>query len=91
MGNIVYSKGQFRIYRTYPDGYIVHNLSKNFNNGHTHINNYNTAKCILNLAMHKSLPKKHIGNYLLDSLIRLSTDKGYIAKVKGMKRKGRAQ
>lgn len=86
MGNIIYSRKQYRIYRE-CDGYIVHNTSKNFNNGHTHINNYNTAKHILNMARHKSIPHKSIGNYLIDSLIRLSTDKGYIRKLKELKKR----
>lgn len=85
MGSIVYSKRQYRIYKE-CDGYIVHNLHKNFNNGHTHINNYNIAKYILNMAIHRSIPHKRIGNYLIDSLIRLSTDRSYIMKLKDLKR-----
>lgn len=87
MGNIVYSRKSYRIYRMYPDGFIVHNMNKTFENGHTHINNYNTAKYILNMAIHKSIPDKSIGKYLIDSLIRLSTDKVYIRKLKELKKR----
>ncbi len=77
MGRTIYTKKQFKIYRIAPNGFIVHNTSKVFKVGHTHINNYNTAKYIINLACNKSIPKKRLSNYLLESLIRISTDEKY--------------
>ena len=62
-------------------------MNKDFSIGHTHINNFNTAKFLVDLALHKSLPKKKITNYLLDSLIRISTDSSYICKIEMMKDK----
>lgn len=85
-GRIVYSKKNMRIYRINPNAFIVHNENKDFKSGHTHINNYNTAKYILNLVYHSSIPQKKISNYLLESIIRLSTDKYYIEQIKQLMR-----
>lgn len=80
---VVYSKKYFKIYRVdNTNDYIIHNTKKDFKSGHTHIRNYGTAKYILNLAFHKSIPKKHINNYLLNSIIRISLDESYIAKIR---------
>ena len=61
-------------------------MKKEFSQGHTHINNFNTAKFIMDLALHKTLPKRRISNYLLDSLIRISIDIDYINKIELFKR-----
>ncbi len=61
-------------------------MKKEFSQGHTHINNFNTAKFIMDLALHKTLPKRRISNYLLDSLIRISIDIDYINKIESLKR-----
>lgn len=84
-GRVVYSKKYFRIYRV-RNTYIVHNTLKQFSSGHTHIDNYNTAKYILNLVLHSSIPQKKISNYLLQSIIRISKDEPYIEKIKEMMR-----
>lgn len=52
-------------------------MNKEFEEGHTHINNFHTAKFIVDLAIHKSVPRKKISPYLLESLIRISDDNGY--------------
>lgn len=85
-GRIVYAKKNMRIYRIRPNTFIVHNGNKDFKDGHTHINNYNTAKYVLNLAYYSSIPQKKISNYLLESVIRLSTDKCYIKRIKQLMR-----
>ena len=41
------------------------------------LNNYNTAKWIINLAFHKTIPKR-ANKYILNSLIRISKDNAYI-------------
>ena len=80
---VVYSKKHFKIYRVVnTNDYIIYNTKKEFKSGHTHIRNYGTAKYILNLAFHKSIPKKHINNYLLNSIIRISLDASYISKIR---------
>ena len=42
---------------------------------------HNTAKTILNFSFHKSIPN-HLNKYLLQSIIRISTDKEYINNIK---------
>ena len=84
----IFKMKYFDIYSNMNDGYIVHNTRKDFGNGHTHINNYNTAKYIAYLAFYKRLPKKgHLSSYLIDSVIRISDDTTYINKMKEFKRK----
>ena len=73
----------------YSDGhnhFIVHNTLKKFSQGHTHIDNFNTAKYIAYLSLYKKIPKKkHLSIYLIDSIIRLSTDSNYIDEMKKLK------
>lgn len=75
MRNQIYQNRQFKIYKTL-EGYIVHNSHKPFEQGHTHILNFNTAKYIVYLSVHKVIPKR-LNNYLLVSLIRISEDSNY--------------
>lgn len=71
----VYKKMNYKIYSD-KNGYIVHNTRLNFDQHHTHINNYNTCKFIIDLCIHKSTPR-HLSDYLLVSLLRLTDDKKY--------------
>lgn len=80
--NQIYSKKGFIVFRV-GDGFIVHNTSKAFEEGHTHIMNYNTAKHIIDLVSHKSIPH-HLSRYLLTSLVRLSDDEEYRNKVNSL-------
>lgn len=80
----VYKLKYFNMYSNKKGEFIVHNTHKKFKNGHTHLNNYNTAKYIIQLAIHKSIPHtKSI--YLIDSLIRVSNDSGYINNLRKIK------
>jgi hypothetical protein len=81
----VYKIKNFDIYSNKNGAFIVYNTNKSFEKGHTHINNYHTAKYIANLAVHQSLPKKNISKYLIQSLIRISSDKNYIKKLNMMR------
>lgn len=68
----------FNIYSNIDGGYIVHNLRKPFDSGHTHINSYKTSKYVAYMALYKKVPKRKISAYLIQSIIRISTDKDYI-------------
>lgn len=82
----IYRLKYFNIYSNKKGEFIIHNINKEFQNGHTHINNYNTAKYIIQVALHKSLPNtKSI--YIIDSLIRISNDNTYINELKNLKEK----
>lgn len=88
----IYRKRNFNIYNA-GNRFIVHNTKMEFSNGHTHIRNFSTAKFIIELSLHKSIPK-HLSNYLIISLIRINTDEEYKDKLNDMlkyeveKRKG---
>lgn len=71
----VYSKKNYSIYEAHGE-YIVHNLNKPFEDGHTHINRFDTAKFLLNLALHHSVPR-HVCDYFITSLLRLSDNDKY--------------
>ena len=77
---VVYKKHEFKVY-AFKKSYIIHNTKKDFEIGHTHINNYNTAKYIVNLAVHKSIPNRK-KEYFYESLIRISNDHRYIEKLR---------
>lgn len=81
MKNIIYSNKGYNIYRLKPGAFIVHNTRKPFESGHTHINNYNTAKYVIDMSCNKLIPKKHLSRYLIQSIIRISDDKDYIDKI----------
>ena len=72
---LLYKKREFRIYGNHNE-YIIHNSKKEFSEGHTHVNNYKTAKWLIDLAIHKSIPNRK-KRYFLESLIRISTDNTY--------------
>lgn len=75
----VYQRGQFAIQEV-KDGYIIWNTEKDFQDGHTHISDLDTAKRIISLSLHKEVPKK-LSRYLRISLIRLSSDSDYTARI----------
>lgn len=77
----IYKKKYFNLYSN-QEGYIIHNTHKDFQKGHTHINNYNTAKFLINLALYKTIPDKNMSKYLYQSLIRISSDQTYINKIR---------
>lgn len=77
----IYKKKYFNLYSN-QEGYIIHNTHKDFQKGHTHINNYNTAKFLINLALYKTIPDKNMSKYLYQSLIRISSDQAYIDKIR---------
>ena len=82
----IYKQRYFNLYTNFNKGYIIHNTHKPFENGHTHLNNYDTAKYIIKLAYHHSVPN-HLSIYLIDSLIRISNDEYYIRQLNNLKQK----
>ena len=81
----VYKRREFSIYAQ-NDSYIVHNTKKEFHEGHTHINNFNTAKYLIKMSLGKHIPY-HAANYLIESLIRLSNDARYTESLKRIQNK----
>lgn len=61
----------------------MHNARKPFKYGHSHIDKFSTAKYITKLAYNCIVPK-HLSEYLLVSLIRISDNKVYRDKLKNV-------
>lgn len=75
MSRKIYERKEYAIYKV-KRGYIVHNTKKHFEEGHTHIHNYNKAKSIIDLAVRKKLPNTP-RKWEIESLIRIVKDKEY--------------
>lgn len=80
--NLVYRKKNFNIYSA-GNEFIIHNTKREFSQSHTHINNFKTAKYLVDLAIHKSIPH-HLHHYFLVSLYRLSDDNDYTKKIQDL-------
>lgn len=78
--NRLYRRGSYEIYGNGNEAYIVYNKNLKFDEGHTHINNFNTAKYIIYLCKNKKIPK-HLSLYLYESIIRITDDKVYKNKI----------
>lgn len=72
-------KGKFIIFRV-DNGWIVYNTAKEFKNGHTHLKSKTSALAAVDFVQKEKIPRK-TGNYYLKSLIRLSNNEEYVAKV----------
>lgn len=77
--NQVCSKQSYNIYKV-SGGFIIHNTAKEFKDGHTHLNSYKSARYLVDLAIHKSIPY-HLDRYRLISLIRITEDEEYKGKI----------
>lgn len=79
----LYKRKNFKIYGVVSsdDGYLIVNVNKPFENGHSHVNDYKLAKHIIDLAVNYKVPHKS-KTFVIDSLIRLSSDQTYIKKLK---------
>jgi len=79
MDNIIYSKRHFVIFRSY-NGFIVYNTKKSFNDGHTHLNSFNSAKYIIALALNGKVPND-LDRYRLVSLMRITDSLEYKGRI----------
>lgn len=79
MYNKVYQKKEFIIFQV-KKGYIAYNTKKTFENGHSHLRYFESAKTAIDLVIRKKIPKS-TDLYYLKSLIRLSEDITYISKI----------
>lgn len=68
---ICYRRHNYVIYTNHHNGFIIHNTRKPFKNGHTHVNNYKTAKFILDIVDHQTIPNKKVSYYIIQSCIRI--------------------
>ena len=80
MNNKVYERNEFIIFQV-RNGYIAYNTKKSFEEGHTHLRCFASAKTAIDLVIRKKVPKS-TDEYYLTSLMRLSKDAIYIKKIK---------
>lgn len=83
----LYKKKNFKIYG-FDNAFIIHNTNKEFQEGHTHINNYHTAKWLIDLCIHETIPNRKM-DYFIESLIRISNSQSYIRKLEKIKGQSR--
>jgi hypothetical protein len=79
MGAAIYHSSNFRVYKA-GKGFILHNINKDFKNGHTHVEKYDTCMVMIRLINGKRTPKSK-NKHFLESLIRVSNDKRYIRRL----------
>lgn len=75
MGMQVYQNNHFKVYKS-EDGFIIHNIDKGFEKGHTHVQKYTTCMILIKLLVNKRTPKSR-SRYFLESLMRLCDDENY--------------
>lgn len=73
--NCIYSNKHFIIIKLNNNSFIVYNTLKEFDNGHTHVNNYFIAKCIIYYCLKGEFPRKakHLikNKYINESINRV--------------------
>lgn len=85
-GNCVYHRGSFIIVKEGRDSFIVVNTSKKFGEiNHTHLKSFKRGKDLIDFAITKTIPR-HPDQFILTSLIRISSDKRYIKNLELKKR-----
>ena len=74
-------KRQFKVFFSEEHkNYVVLNIKKPFNEGHTHVQHYNQTLYLIDCVIKNKIPKK-CNKYFLVSLTRLAKDKKYIDKI----------
>ena len=82
MSRKIFQRKEYSIYKC-SDGYVVHNTNKEFENGHTHIHNYNKAKSIIDLAVRKKMPNTP-RKWEIECLLRIVKDKKYKERLRSL-------
>ncbi|WML33032.1 hypothetical protein [Clostridium sp. OS1-26] len=75
----IYNDSNFKVYK-FGNEYILHNIYKEFSEGHTHVQKYDTCMVMIKLIERKQLPKSR-SKHFIESLIRVSSDRRYARKV----------
>ena len=75
----IFQRKEYCIYRV-KNGFIVHNINKRFQEGHTHVHNYHKAKSLIDLAVRKKLPNTP-RKWEIQSLIRITNNTNYKNKL----------
>ena len=84
---MIYRKKNFIILKA-KNSFIVYNKKKKFKEGHTHTNNYNYAKSLIDLCVRKKMPRRP-QKRIMESLKRLTNDYKYLEQLKEYEKKGK--
>lgn len=76
----IYQRKQYTIYQV-RNGYLIHNVNKEFENSHTHVRSFHKAKSLIDLCVRSKLPNKPV-KWEIESLLRISNDKKYKNKLR---------
>lgn len=81
---LLYKRAPYIILSSKSDNrYIVRNINKKFQSGHTHVNNYQLAKKLIGWVSKEIIPQNP-KPYVVESLIRLSNNQVYITKLQSL-------
>jgi cell division protein FtsB len=85
---MLYQKEQYSIYlfktKGRPNEYIIRNMNKDFEDGHTHIKSYKVAKRLISLAVLEKIDLS-LKPYFILSLMRIIDSKEYFKKLQELK------
>lgn len=79
--NQLYKKDKYVVVPV-GNNFLVINIKKTFEDGHTHVKEMKIARLLIDLAVSKELPKNP---YYADNLIRIASDKEYVSRLKEFK------
>ena len=80
---VIYRRKEYIILKA-RDNFIVVNTKSKMEFKHTHTNNFNYAKSLIDLCVRNKIPQKP-NKRTVESLQRLSMDKSYLKKLEGLK------
>lgn len=83
MNNYIYRYEQFVLKKTLDGNFVVVNINSKYE-CHSHVKTVGAGKALCKLAAKHKLPKKK-DLYFVESLIRLSNNKKYLAELKHLK------
>lgn len=83
MNNYIYRYEQFVLKKTLDGNFVVVNINSKYE-CHSHVKTVEAGKALCKLAAKHKLPKKK-DLYFVESLMRLSNNKKYLAELKRLK------
>ena len=75
----IFQDPDFKVYKA-GGGFVVHNIKKSFDEGHTHVSKYDTCMVMIKLVERKQIPKSR-SKHFIESLIRISNDRKYTHRI----------
>lgn len=80
---MVYRKDNFIIIKV-SNEFIVYNVDKDWEGGHSHLKSFKAAKTAIDLALKRKIPRS-TRPYFLITLQRISDDEDYIRKIEELR------